>query len=137
MSMLHLDILTPHGAKRQGLAVAGVEIPSELGELGILPDHEALVVPVIPGVLRFREGERSVRIAVSQGFLRLDESGHVRVVVEQAVEAQDVDAATVREQLASVEDALKANTDSIETAAYGLLSTEAAWLQAQLRAAAN
>ena len=53
---IKLDILTPLGPKRDGIEVGGVEIPGIEGELGVLPQHEALVTAVLPGVVRFREG---------------------------------------------------------------------------------
>ena len=53
---IKLDILTPMGAIRDGIDVPGVEVPGVLGELGVLPRHEALITAIVPGVIRFREG---------------------------------------------------------------------------------
>lgn len=135
---IKLDILTPLGPKRDGVDVPGVELPGIEGELGILPQHEALVTAVVPGVIRFKErGGQSARIAVGAGFMEVKEAGRVIVLVERAVEADEVDTEAVRTRLGEVQSELAGYSGSINDADYRSLSTELAWLEAQLRAAAS
>ena len=78
---IKLDILTPMGAIRDGIEVPGVEVPGVLGEIGVLPRHEALLTALVPGVVRFREGATQVRLAVGAGFLEVKEAGLDRYLV--------------------------------------------------------
>jgi len=134
---MKLDILTPLGPVREGVDVAGVQVPGILGELGILPQHESFITAVVPGVVRFREGAQSVRIAVGAGFLEVKDTGRVVILVERALEPAEIDAARARTELDEVTRELAAYGGPIGAAKFRDLDTRRAWLQAQLRAAAN
>lgn len=134
MADVKLDILTPMGPVREGIEVAGVEVPGIQGELGLLPHHESLVTAVTAGVIRFKEGNDSLRIAVGSGFLEVKEAGRVVVLVERAVESGDVDVAaatTERDEARKELDAYKASVDAPE---YRALHDRWAWADAQVRA---
>lgn len=132
---IKLDILTPLGPKRRNLEVSGVEIPGLNGELGVLPDHVPFVTPVVPGVVRFREGEASVRVAVGAGFLEIGADGRVAILVERALEPDEIDVAAAREGLVRVNAELVAQQGSIDAAEHRKLVTQQGWLEAQIRAA--
>ena len=134
-STIQLDILTPLGPKRRGVVVPGVEIPGLLGELGVLPEHVPFITPVVPGVVRFREGDGAARIAVGAGFLEVTRDNRVVILVERALEASEVDAAKAREELKAVTAQLSHDLGSIDAAEHRKLVTEQGWLEAQLRAA--
>lgn len=134
---MKLDILTPRGPKRQGIDVAGVEIPGLLGELGVLPEHSQLVTAVKPGVVRFREGNESVRLAVGSGFLEVTEEGRVVLLCERALAPDEIDADQARTRLREVESELAQYSGPISAAVYRDLDQERQWLAAQLRCAAN
>jgi F-type H+-transporting ATPase subunit epsilon len=132
---LKLDILTPLGVIRRGLTVPGVEVPGFLGELGALPHHEAMLTAVLPGVVRFRDGDEAVRVAVGSGFLRVTEDGSAVLLVDRAKLAGDVDVPATTAALKDATAKLEAERGSIDDADYRLLAAERAWLSAQLRAA--
>lgn len=132
---IKLDILTPLGPKRRGVEVTGVEIPGLNGELGVLPDHVPFVTPVLPGVVRFREGDESVRIAVGAGFLEIGGDGRVAILVERALDSSEVDVAAARQALTRVSGELGQLQDSIDAAEHRKLVMEQGWLEAQIRAA--
>lgn len=132
---IKLDILTPLGARRRGIEVTGVEVPGYAGEIGVLPDHVPFVTPVVPGVVRFREGDTSVRIAVGNGFLEIGGDGRVAILVERAVESGDIDLAAAREGLTRVNAELAAQHDSIDAAEHRKLVSQQGWFEAQIRAA--
>lgn len=134
---LKLDILTPLGPKRRGVDVAGVEIPGYLGELGVLPDHVPFITPVLPGVVRFKEGGESVRIAVGAGFLEVTRDNRVVILVERALEVSEIDLNKARDQLKQVQTDLARDLNSIDAAEHRKLVTEQGWLEAQLRATAG
>lgn len=134
---LTLDILTPRGPTRQGLDVAGVEIPGILGELGALPQHETFITAVAPGVVRFKEDGASIRVAVGAGFLEITDDGRAVILVERAVESTDIDLEQAKADLEAATAELAAHKDSIDGAEYQSLEQEQAWLRAQVRAAAG
>jgi len=133
---MKLDILTPRGPKRQGIDVPGVEIPGLLGELGILPEHVPFVTAVRPGVVRFREGNESVRLAVGAGFLEVTEAGRVVLLVERALAPDEIDAEAARTRLREVEAELGKYTGPITAATFRVLDEERRWLEAQIRCVA-
>ena len=53
--MLHLEIVTPE-QKAYSDDVDSVVIPCVEGEIGVLPQHEALMTQLIPGELRVLKG---------------------------------------------------------------------------------
>ncbi|HEY8376010.1 MAG TPA: ATP synthase F1 subunit epsilon [Nannocystis sp.] len=132
---IQLDILTPMGPRRRGVAVPGVEIPGLLGELGVLPDHVPFITPIVPGVVRFRDGDKSERLAVGAGFLEVTRDNRVVILVERALEVDEIDAAKAREELQQVQAALSRDLGSIDAAEHRKLVTEQQWLEAQIRAA--
>jgi F-type H+-transporting ATPase subunit epsilon len=134
---IKLDILTPMGAVRDGIDVPGVEVPGVLGELGVLPRHEALITAIVPGVVRFREGAKAVRMAVGSGFLEVKEAGRVIILCDRAVEADQVDRAAVTKRLAEVKAVLENDKGPIDSGEHRALADERAWLEAQLRLVAN
>jgi F-type H+-transporting ATPase subunit epsilon len=132
---MKLDILTPVGPVREGADVPGVEVPGIEGELGILPQHESFVTAIVPGVIRFREGAKSVRLAVGAGFLEVDTAGRVVVLVERALAPEQIDAAAAQAELAGLEREIAAWQGPVTAAEQRDRVTRRAWLQAQIRCA--
>ena len=48
--------------------VAEVTAPGAYGEIGVLPDHAALVTTLEPGTLSYRAGTTVERLRISGGF---------------------------------------------------------------------
>jgi F-type H+-transporting ATPase subunit epsilon len=134
---MKLDILTPRGPKRQGIDVPGVEIPGILGELGVLPEHVPFVTAVRPGVVRFKEGNAAVRLAVGAGFLEVTQEGRVVLLCERALAPDEIDVEAARARLREVEGELAKYSGPITSATFRDLDQERGWLEAQLRAAAS
>jgi F-type H+-transporting ATPase subunit epsilon len=135
MADVKLDILTPLGPVRDGIEVAGVEVPGIQGELGLLPHHESLVTAVTAGVIRFKEGNSSVRIAVGAGFLEVKEAGRVVILVERAVKSEDVDVEAAKSERDEAKKELDAYKGSVDTPEYRAMHDRWAWNDAQVRAA--
>ncbi len=134
---MKLDILTPRGAKHENIDVPGVEIPGLLGELGVLPEHVSFVTAVKPGVVRFRDGSESLRLAVGSGFLEVTEAGRVVLLCERALAPDEIDSGEATRRLSEVKTELTAYSGPITAAKYRDLDQERAWLEAQLRCAAH
>jgi F-type H+-transporting ATPase subunit epsilon len=131
-SSLKLDILTPLGAVRDGVDVPGVEVPGVLGELGVLPQHEALLTAIVPGVVRFREGAKTTRLAIGSGFLEVKEAGRVIILCDRAITPEEVDKAAVTKRLAEVKADIERDKNRTLDELRPL-DDERRWLEAQLR----
>jgi len=132
MASLKLDILTPLGPVRDGVEVPGVEVPGALGELGVLPQHEALLTAVVPGVVRFREGAKTTRLAIGSGFLEVKEAGRVVILCDRAITPEEVDRTAVTKRLAEVKTEIERDKNRTLDELRPL-EDERRWLEAQLR----
>ena len=137
VNKISLDILTPMGAKQSDLEVPGVEVPGLQGEMGVLPEHVPFVTPLVPGVVRYREGETDRRLAIGAGMLEISEIGRVSILTERALFADEVDSPAVFERLKVVTSTLAEDYGPIDAVEHRKLATEQMWLEAQLRAAAS
>ena len=129
---MKLDILTPTGIVYEGVSVPGVEVPGLLGELGILPEHAAFITAVVPGVVRFRDGAKAVRLAVGSGFVEVKGGGRVVILCERALRADEVDKVAAKARLVEVERELAKHAGPIADAGHRTRLTERAWLVAQI-----
>lgn len=96
MAGLHLTIVT---AERTLLSEDGIDLvsaPGARGRLGILPSHTPLLTTLEPGDLYFRRGSEEVHVAVSGGFLQVDED-RVVVLADTAERAEEIEEARAEE----------------------------------------
>src|SRR6476620_2008629 len=100
-TILGVNLVTPYGVIAHTEADS-VQAPGELGEFELLPGHVPMLTAIKPGVLTIGTKARA-RYAVSSGYLRVDPSGAVEILVEQAVPAKDVDVDTAKKDLAAAE----------------------------------
>ena len=88
-TILGVNLVTPRGVVAHTDADS-VQAPGELGEFELLPGHVPLLTALKPGVLTIGTKARA-KYAVSSGYLRVDPSGAVEILIEQAVPAKDID----------------------------------------------
>jgi F-type H+-transporting ATPase subunit epsilon len=135
--VLHLQIVTPKGPKVDTKAEA-VVVPGVCGELGILPGHLPLLSAVRPGTLSYQTDGKTHRVAISRGYLQVDEGEQVLVLVRASQDATEIDAQACREQADRAQaniDAWDRSTCTVEGAPdpdYQALEDELAWSQARL-----
>ncbi|HXJ34960.1 MAG TPA: ATP synthase F1 subunit epsilon [Candidatus Eisenbacteria bacterium] len=48
--------------------VSEVTAPGAFGEIGVLPDHAALVTALEPGTLSYKDGATTTRLTIGGGF---------------------------------------------------------------------
>ncbi len=131
---LDIDLVTPRGVVAHQ-ASDGLTAPGEEGEFELLPGHVPLLTALKPGVLTI--GEKSpTRYAVSSGYLRVDPTGAVEVLVEQAILGTDVDTDAARADLKAAEAELSKWGDRPLDGDYKNLRQRADWATARLSAAA-
>ncbi len=66
--------------------VAEVTAPGAYGEIGILPDHAALVTALEPGTLSYKEGGRLTRVRIGGGFAEVRDN--VMTILADSAEVQ-------------------------------------------------
>jgi F-type H+-transporting ATPase subunit epsilon len=107
---LKLVVVTPE-KKVVDTEVDYVELPGQLGYLGILPGHAPLISLLTTGVLSYKNGGGD-RLAISSGFVEVA-NDTVSVLADLAEEAARIDVAAAEKDRARAEEELK--TASRET----------------------
>ena len=95
--MLHLEIVTPE-QKAYSDDVDSVVIPCVEGEIGVLPQHEALMTQLIPGELRVLKGGEELRLAVGEGFVEVS-ADKVAVLTDMAMKESEIDETAAEEAM--------------------------------------
>jgi F-type H+-transporting ATPase subunit epsilon len=108
---LKLIVVTPE-RKLVETEADQVELPGELGYLGILPGHAPLISLLKTGVLKYVERGSEKRLALSAGFVEVSNDA-VTVLADLAEEPSEIDAAKAEKDRAQAEEELK--TASRET----------------------
>jgi F-type H+-transporting ATPase subunit epsilon len=134
-SNLGVNLVTPRGVVAHTDADS-VQAPGELGEFELLPGHVPLLTALKPGVLTIGAKTRA-RYAVSSGYLRVDPTGAVEILVEQAVPAKDIDADAAKKDLAAAEAELAKWGDKPLDGDYVNLQQRAGWAKARIDAVAH
>ncbi|HEX5135149.1 MAG TPA: ATP synthase F1 subunit epsilon [Thermoanaerobaculia bacterium] len=83
-----------------------VELPGELGYLGILPGHTPLITVLKTGVLTYRNGGEDRSLAISAGFAEIANDA-VTVLADGAYEPGEVDVAAAERERSLAEEELK------------------------------
>ena len=90
-----------------------VQLPGELGYLGILPGHATLVTLLKTGILSYRDGSSAHALALASGFAEVS-NDTVSVLADLAEGPADIDAAQAERDRAQAEEALKsANAETM------------------------
>jgi F-type H+-transporting ATPase subunit epsilon len=128
---LHVDIVSAEQAIFSGEAEM-IVAPGEAGELGILPEHAALLTRIKPGTVRIKipgEGREEI-IYVSGGMMEV-QPHIVTVLADTSVRAENLDEAKALEAKRAAEDAIANRTGHMEIAeAQAVLAESVAQLAA-------
>jgi len=100
--MLDVAVLTPEGEVFKG-EVRQLSTRTEVGEIGILANHAPVLGALQPTTLRLKVSDAETRtLAQSHGWLQVY-SNTARVLVEEAVPPEDLDAGALKEELSDAE----------------------------------
>ena len=133
--ILAVNLVTPRGVVAHTDADS-VQAPGELGEFELLPGHVPMLTALKAGVLTIGTKARS-RYAVSTGYLRVDPTGAVEILVEQALPAKEIDAEAAKKDLATAEGELGKWGDKPQDGDYVNLQHRAGWARARIDAVAH
>lgn len=127
-----LEIVTPRGIAMSAV-VDEVTAPSVKGEFGVLPGHLPLLVALQTGLVSFRVGADTTRVAVGRGFAETG-ANKVLILTDEYVERSKVDPVLVRKELGEIQAQLDRGEGTEGDAAEKrvLLIQRENWLAAQL-----
>ena len=134
-TILGVNLVTPRGVVAHTEADS-VPAPGELGEFELLPGHVPMLTALRPGVLTIGTKQRA-RYAVSSGYLRVDPSGAVEILVEQAMQTADIDAEAAKKDLAAAEAELAKWGDRPLDGDYVNVQHRVGWARARLDTVAH
>ena len=100
MATFELSLVTPEGAAFEG-EVEMLVVPGEAGEIGVLARHAPLVAMLKAGstrIYRNRASEDIVTFATGPGFFKVEQD-RALALVDDAVDAKEIDPARAQEQL--------------------------------------
>jgi F-type H+-transporting ATPase subunit epsilon len=110
MSKFGVEVLTPEGEVYSG-EVRQVSTRTSVGEIGILANHAPLLAQLRPTELRLQVSDSETKsYAQAHGWLQVF-GNHARLLVEEAIPPEDLDAGALREQQADAEQRLKEAED--------------------------
>ena len=110
-----VEVLTPEGSVFDD-EVGMVSTRTEVGSIGILARHQPVLGILVPTELRlYRSDTDIVRYAQAEGYVQVSPDG-VLVLVEEAHEPSQLDAADLEEKLRKAEEALASAEPDTEEA---------------------
>lgn len=95
MAQLHLKVVTPEKLILDE-EVSQVNVSTEQGEIGILPNHANLMAKLEPGELVIKKGGKVDRLAVGDGFLQVSDN-ILTIMTDLATYEADIDERAVEE----------------------------------------
>jgi F-type H+-transporting ATPase subunit epsilon len=132
---IDLEIVTPKG-RALAVQVDEVTAPSVQGEFGVLAGHLPIVAAIRTGIVTYRQGNDSKKVAVGPGFAEAGQN-KLLILAEEYTEKQQIDPVVVRKELAEVQTKLDKAlstmdvTPELEDERRSLIEREN-WLAAQL-----
>lgn len=130
MAQLHLKIVTPEKLIFDE-EVAQVNVSTEQGQIGILPNHANLMAKLVPGELIIKKDGKTDNLAIGGGFLQVSDNV-LTVMTDLATFAQDIDERAVEEAKKRAEQALE-QTLSDEEYAETLAALEKSLAQLRIK----
>lgn len=105
MSQLNLKIVTPEAQTFEGTCDQ-INVSTEQGMIGILPNHSNLMAKITPGELTIKIGGKRTTMAIGDGFLQVNKNA-VTVMTDLAVNEDDINEKAVEEAKKRAEQALE------------------------------
>jgi len=112
---LHVDVVSAEQEIFSGEAEM-VVAPGEGGELGILPEHAALLTRIKPGTVRIIQGGGEEEVIYVSGGMMEVQPDRVTVLADTSVRAHDLDEAKAMEAERLAKEALVNRTGAMELA---------------------
>ncbi len=112
MDRIKLKVVTPEKVIFDG-EVDEIVVPSALGEMGILPDHEPLLAALCCGEMKIKKGADWDHFALLGGFVEVRQGSKVKILANAAEHAEDIDEARAIEAKEKAEKLLKEKREDV------------------------
>jgi F-type H+-transporting ATPase subunit epsilon len=96
MATIAFELTTPERVVLK-TAYDSITIPTQEGEITVLPGHIPLVANLAPGVLTVRKGKDEEYVAVSGGFIEFQQGDRLIVLADTAERAEELDLQKIEE----------------------------------------
>jgi F-type H+-transporting ATPase subunit epsilon len=128
---VHIDVVSAEESIFSGLTEFAV-LPGEMGELGIMPGHTALITRIKPGAVRLKipQQEQEELIFVAGGILEV-QPNLITVLADTAIRGKDLDEAKALDAKKRAEEAMADKSAEMD---YARAQAELAEAMAQLAA---
>jgi F-type H+-transporting ATPase subunit epsilon len=133
---IQLEIVTPKG-RALDVQVDEVTAPSVSGEFGVMPGHLPLLAALKTGLVTYRVGSDTKKVAVGPGFAEAG-ANKVAILTDEYCERESVDPVVVRKDLAEVQAQIARREQAPREGGYSgeaellVLVQKENWLAAQL-----
>lgn len=87
---LKLKIVTPERVLLDA-EIDSITLPTQMGEITVLPDHIPLVANLVPGELKVVENGRAKHMAVAGGVIEVRPGNGIVVLADVAEHEQEID----------------------------------------------
>lgn len=114
MKLFDFKLITPEETIYEGKAHE-VLLPTTLGEIGILADHEPLVAIMEPGEIKIKTEKEEIHLASLGGFIEINDN-LVKVLSDSAIRSEHIDAIAAEEAKNKARQKLENAEDDIEVA---------------------
>jgi F-type H+-transporting ATPase subunit epsilon len=108
MATLKLEIITPDAKFFEGEADF-VEMPGVEGDMGVYPQHEALITELKAGEVKITAKGNVQVLAIGEGFAEITATS-IGILTDGAVNEKDIDEKAAEEAVKRAEDLLKSST---------------------------
>lgn len=114
MAHLHLKIVSQERELVSDDA-SSVTVPTTEGEITILPRHIPLFVGLQAGIVRYtnNQGDENL-LVISKGFLNVDPSNTVTIMIDSAVSDREISPAQAQEAIEAAKQKIQAGTADAE-----------------------
>ncbi len=109
-----LEIITPEKVVYSD-KVSELLVPTDKGELGILPHHVGLFAKVVPGELTIKKGSSQQIMAITGGFLEVSKD-KITILADHAIRAENIEVAKAMEAKEKAEKLMKEKTSEQDNA---------------------
>ncbi len=127
--MFKLYFATPDRKILWDVELEEITLPAHAGELNIIPGHAPLMTTLEAGLLNYKlKNGACCELAISWGYCQVATDG-VTVIVEVAMQKQEIDSAQVQKDLEQEENRLA--SEFLDDAQWKQSNREVAWLRAE------
>lgn len=125
MAKFNLKLIAPDGVKYESEADEAT-LPTEQGQITILPNHMPLIALLCPGEIILKDGGKEHFLVTEGGVVEIADNT-VKILADTAEDADSLDQIAVEEARKKAEEALgRSTTDQEFASAYSVLEKQLA-----------